>query len=216
MLGTDSPLVGRLNDLETIVESIEYVNTAFFGDLPEIESNTCTLSLTTAHECDCNGEVFPVIVNEGTDGTTNSVELYDKKFSAAEWSLLQTFIFPQFTIANESTYNIFLALDAKTLACEHRLEYSYDEQGNIKEIKSFDINSDNETESGIRVIYEDDYTMIATYSEGQLHGWMLQSGEYIEAQTEMRMDFYAGLSTVWFVNNGSWDNCTCPIIEYDY
>ena len=210
MQGTDTSLEGRLDDLETIVESIEYVNTAFFGDLPEMG---CTLSLTTAHECDCNGETFPVIVNEGEDGTTNSVELYDKKFSAAEWSNLKTIILSEFT--SETTYDIFLALDAKTFACEHRLEYSYDEQGNVKEIKSFDINSETNTESGISVVYEEDYTMIATYSEGQLHGWMLESGENMYAQTEMRMDQYVGLSTTRSNKNGAWNNNTCPYDEND-
>ena len=73
------------------------------------------------HEFYCadQDQVHPIIVRE-VDGVTLSVKLFDKWFSEEEIERLKTLN----GSSNETTYEIFKYLDAKTRACEHSwIEY---------------------------------------------------------------------------------------------
>ena len=129
LLATVASLEGRLEENETTIIDVEYTIdaiTPFWG-----ESLGCVQK--SAHSCECSeqGQVHPIIVNEDADGGTISVELYDKKFSADEIEHLKTI---NSVNTSESTYSIFLALDAKTRACEHTTEIDYDDVYGIKEV----------------------------------------------------------------------------------
>ena len=131
--------------------------------------------------CTEQNNVHPIIVNE-VNGVTVSVELYDKKFTDDEIVKLKTLN----GSSNETTYQIFKSLDAKTRACKHTLVESNNEKAQYD-------SEDTTLRSGVRFYDSPSVYKIQTWVKGMLHGVYFEINKNGKSKKEYRNGVVDGI-----------------------
>ena len=154
-----SDYADALATIEELQETSDAVNNFFEGPSPCIYHSD--------HKCWCadQEQMHPLLVKEDDEGNTESVELLGKVFSPAEILLLKE----DLSSTGGNTYNIFKAIDAKTLNCEYRWVTNVDDKGRYYTGQV----DDSDLKSGVGLVdnYNSMWIDYSTWVSNMKHGF---------------------------------------------